>query len=152
MFTILSTNAKNWKWSSAGGAIHFVVDLRECFLTVQLIPHLVIETMIKHFPKLLLTQIGIGIQHLEAVEDCTKKEKKNKKWVKLWLKSNQSDPCSIVLINAWKSKTAIFFFFFFFKIEHFSSVTKMLFTKLSKNQICTIYLSDFQEITVIAAL
>ena len=47
-------------------AADFVVDLREGFLTVEFLAHLVIEAVVKHLVELLASQERVGIQHLEA--------------------------------------------------------------------------------------
>ena len=49
----------------AGFSVDLVIDFRECFGTVELVPHGVVECVIKHGAELLMRQVRICIQHLE---------------------------------------------------------------------------------------
>ena len=50
----------------ASFAIHLVVDVRECLVAIVLLPHVVVQTVVKHGPKFLTSQVRIRIQHLES--------------------------------------------------------------------------------------
>ena len=52
--------------SIAGCPIDFIIDLGECFVTLVLVAHLVVEAVIKHLVELVSRQVGVCVQHLKT--------------------------------------------------------------------------------------